>query len=188
MSLLTSEWITRSSADQRKGRAGRVGSGYCLRLYKEEEYNEMKSIKDPAIGQSSLQSTLLSLHAYIDHAKLDTTVRDFPLLTPIPEDLIESTSKQLERMGTLQEDNSLDGFSLTDIGMKIAHLGLDPRLGRFLVECCVRNVGCDGARIVALIQAEAHRFLVSRNASDYQLDALRRCTHPSGEHLTLLNI
>merc|ERR1711963_849562 len=116
------------------------------------------------------------------------SVREFPLLTPIPDDLMDSTSKQLERMGTLQADQSPDGYSLTDIGSKIADLGLDPRLGRFLAECCIRDVGCDGARIVALIQAEAHRFLVSKNAGEDQLDTLRDLIHPSGEHLTLLNI
>lgn len=61
MQRLQEFWISRASAEQRKGRAGRTGPGSCFRLYSENDYNEFKEFTTPEIKRVPLNSLLLHM-------------------------------------------------------------------------------------------------------------------------------
>lgn len=63
MQRLQEFWISRASAEQRKGRAGRTGPGVCFRLYTQTEYNEFKEFTTPEIQRVPLNSLLLQMVA-----------------------------------------------------------------------------------------------------------------------------
>src|SRR5207302_9933914 len=71
------ESISRASADQRKGRCGRVSEGVCVRLYSEEEFNDRPQFTDPEILRTNLASVILQMKSL----RLGD-VQDFPFLEP----------------------------------------------------------------------------------------------------------
>ncbi|CAK0764324.1 ATP-dependent RNA helicase HrpA [Gammaproteobacteria bacterium] len=117
------ENISRASADQRKGRCGRVGPGVCVRLYAESDYLARPAYTDPEIKRTSLASVILRMKAL----GLGDP-EDFPFLeTPHPRSILEGYQ-------TLQELQALDeSRTLTDIGRNLSNLPIDPRLGRMIL-------------------------------------------------------
>ena len=71
------ERISQASADQRKGRCGRVGPGICIRLYSEEDFDARPAFTDPEILRTNLASVILQMKAY----RLGV-VQDFPFVEP----------------------------------------------------------------------------------------------------------
>lgn len=58
---LTETWISKASANQRKGRAGRTGPGVCFRLYSEDDFNKMDDFTLPEIKRISLESLIMQI-------------------------------------------------------------------------------------------------------------------------------
>ena len=80
-------WISKASADQRKGRAGRTGPGVCFRLYSESEYDGFQKSTPPEIFRANLEGLTLSLKGIAG----DTCdPRTFPWLEPPSCDAMES--------------------------------------------------------------------------------------------------
>jgi HrpA-like RNA helicase len=87
MQRLQEFWISRASAEQRKGRAGRTGPGVCFRLYSNEDYNSFNEFTTPEIKRVPLSCLLLQMIAmglknvrryetkfeYLQQAKFDCT-------------------------------------------------------------------------------------------------------------------
>jgi ATP-dependent helicase HrpA len=117
------EPISRASADQRKGRAGRVRSGVCVRLYAEEDHAARPAYTDPEILRVGLSGAILQMKAL----GLGP-IEDFPFLDPPPRRAVEEGYRVLEELGAI--DGRAD---LTEIGRKLARLPLDPRLGRMIL-------------------------------------------------------
>jgi len=117
------ENISRASADQRKGRCGRVGPGVCVRLYAESDYFARPAYTDPEIKRTSLASVILRMKVL----GLGDP-EDFPFLeTPYPRSILEGYQ-------TLQELQALDESRvLTEIGRNLSNLPMDPRLGRMIL-------------------------------------------------------
>jgi HrpA-like RNA helicase len=63
MSKLSEFWISKASAAQRTGRAGRTGPGECFRLYSENEYNHMNDFAVPEIQRAPLEPVVLDIKA-----------------------------------------------------------------------------------------------------------------------------
>ncbi|XYH95086.1 ATP-dependent RNA helicase HrpA [Sorangium sp. So ce1128] len=117
------EPISRASADQRKGRAGRVQSGVCFRLYAEQDYQARPAYTDPEILRVGLSGVILQMKAL----GLGD-IEDFPFLDAPSKRAVDEGYRVLEEIGALDEAGAL-----TDIGKKLARLPLDPRLGRMVL-------------------------------------------------------
>ncbi len=117
------EPISRASADQRKGRAGRLRSGVCFRLYEQSDYEGRAAYTDPEIQRAGLAGAILQMKSL----GLGD-IEDFPFLDPPARRAVDEGRRVLEELGALDQAGEL-----TDIGKKLARLPLDPRLGRMIL-------------------------------------------------------
>ena len=102
MSRLKEFWISRASAEQRKGRSGRTGPGVCFRLYADSEYNALTAYSAPEIQRVPLDNLILQM---ISMGLPDA--RKFPFIEPPPPESIENSILVLKEQGALNEDESL---------------------------------------------------------------------------------
>ena len=118
------EPVSRASAEQRKGRCGRVGEGICIRLYSEEDFAARPAYTDPEILRTNLASLILQMAALGLGAP-----EDFPFVDP-PDTRLLNDGYRL-----LQELSAVDGERrITRLGRQMAALPVDPRLARVLLE------------------------------------------------------
>jgi ATP-dependent helicase HrpA len=117
------EPISQASADQRKGRCGRVGPGVCIRLYSEEDYNTRPLYTDPEILRTNLASVILQMMSL----KLGD-IADFPFLDPPDARQIRDGYNTLYEIGAVSDE-----LDLTPIGKRLAKLPADPRIGRMII-------------------------------------------------------
>ena len=117
------EAISRASADQRKGRCGRLGEGICIRLYSEEDFNSRTEFTDPEIRRTHLAAVILQMMAL----RLGN-IQDFPFLDPPDYRAIRDGYQTLHELGAIDEQNEL-----TEVGWKLGKLPIDPRVGRMIL-------------------------------------------------------
>jgi ATP-dependent helicase HrpA len=118
------EKISRASADQRKGRCGRVADGICIRLFTEEDFEERPAFTDPEILRTSLAAVILAMAA----AGLGD-VEDFPFLDPPDRRQVRDGIRLLQELAALDAQERL-----STLGRRLAQLPVDPRLGRMILE------------------------------------------------------
>ncbi len=116
--------VSKSSADQRKGRCGRVESGICIRLYSEEEYISRPQYTLPEIRRSNLAKVILQM-VFLHLGE----VASFPFIDPPAASAIKEGYAELRELGALDRENQL-----TPTGGLMARLPLDPRISRMLIE------------------------------------------------------
>lgn len=134
--------ISRASADQRAGRAGRTAPGVCLRLWAEREQQALRDFELPEIARVDLSEALLQLFAWGER-----DVRKFPWFKPPPAAALDQGLELLDRL------DALDHGELTDLGRNMARLPLQPRLARLLIEA-ERLGDADGGALVAAMLSE----------------------------------
>ncbi len=117
------EKISRASADQRKGRCGRLSDGVCIRLYAEDDYLARPEFMDPEIRRTNLASVILQMLAL----RLGE-VAEFPFLDPPDPRLVNDGYRLLLELGAVDERRAL-----TPLGSKLARLPIDPRFARLLL-------------------------------------------------------
>ncbi|MBF0276999.1 MAG: ATP-dependent RNA helicase HrpA [SAR324 cluster bacterium] len=117
------EPISRSSANQRKGRAGRVQAGICIRLYSEESYQNRREYTEPEILRSSLAEVILRMMAL----GLGD-ISEFPFIDPPSGSAIREGIKLLKELGALN-----DADKLSSLGKEMARLPIEPRTARMLL-------------------------------------------------------
>ncbi|RUM87406.1 MAG: ATP-dependent RNA helicase HrpA [Thermodesulfatator sp.] len=126
--------ISRASADQRAGRAGRVEAGICLRLYSREDYLSRPEHTPPEILRCNLAEVILKL---LNLGQGPMT--RFPMVDPPPRNAIREGMHTLKELGALNSRERLTG-----LGRKMARLPLDPRLSRIIIqgirEGCTREI------------------------------------------------
>lgn len=121
--------VSRASADQRKGRCGRVEAGICIRLYSETDYLARPLYTPPEIQRSNLAEVILRM-LYLRLGK----IQDFPFLDP------PSPAAVKDGFGVLRELGAVDDHQrLTSTGMMMARLPLDPRISRMILEARQEN-------------------------------------------------
>ncbi len=183
------EPISQSSADQRKGRAGRVAEGLCIRLYSEDDYEGRPRFTQPEIQRANLADVILRLKAF----GLGDIER-FPFINPPAPKAVRAGYGLLEELGALVTESrpaggaeELASIVLTDIGRDLARLPVDPTVGRMILQArsenCLREVLAIAAGLS--IQDPRERPLEKQAAADA---AHRRFAHPDSDFLTLLNI
>ena len=171
------EKISRASADQRKGRCGRVSEGICVRLFSEEDFLSRPQFTDPEILRTNLASVILQMKAL----GLGS-VEQFPFVEPPDTRMIRDGYATLHEIGAIDEE-----FQLTSIGRALAKLPIDPRIGRMVLAAVDENVLKDVLIIASAltIQDPRERPLDKQEAADAAHAEFR---HESSDFLTLLNL
>ena len=122
MDRLQIEPISQASANQRKGRCGRISSGICYRLYSEDDFNQRPEFTDPEIRRASLAGVILRML----HLRLGA-LEKFPFIDMPDPRAINDGWQSLVELG------AIDGRrQLTAIGRQMAHLPVDVKLARML--------------------------------------------------------
>lgn len=121
------EPISQASANQRKGRCGRVSEGICIRLYSEEDFNNRPPFTDPEILRTNLASVILQMTAL----GLDD-IASFPFIDAPDKRHIQDGIKLLEELQAITNDNRQHA-KLTTEGRQLAQLPIDPRLGKMVI-------------------------------------------------------
>ena len=174
MQRLPIEPISQASANQRKGRCGRVADGICIRLYSQEDFESRPEFTDPEIQRTSLASVILQMAA----ARLGD-VREFPFVDP-PDPRAITDGVQL-----LEELNAVDGDQLTETGRQMARLPVDPRIARMVIESgrqgCAREMLVIAAALS--IQDPRERPTDNQQAAD---TAHRRFAQPESDFLAFV--
>jgi len=117
------EPVSQASADQRKGRCGRVAPGVCVRLYSQESYDSRSRFTPPEILRTNLASVILQMKAL----RLGE-VQDFPFLEPPDYRAVRDGYATLHELGAIDEENRI-----TPLGNALAKLPIDPRIGRMVL-------------------------------------------------------
>lgn len=120
------EAISQASANQRKGRAGRVKPGTCIRLYSEEQFNQRPEYTDPEILRSNLANVMLTM------IQLGLDLERFPLLDPPKPSAIRGARIHLFELGAL--DGTSPHSELTPLGRSMLKLPLDVTLAHLLLK------------------------------------------------------
>ncbi|MCG8426129.1 MAG: ATP-dependent RNA helicase HrpA, partial [Chromatiales bacterium] len=116
------ERVSQASANQRKGRCGRVAEGVCIRLYEEEDFNSRAEFTEPEILRTNLASVILQMKI-LGFGEIDK----FPFVDVPDKRLIKDGYRVLEEIGAVSADKQI-----TKIGQQLARLPVDPRIGRML--------------------------------------------------------
>lgn len=153
LNTLLVEKISRASADQRAGRAGRTAPGTCLRLWSAEEHSHRPQQELPEIKRLDLAEVVLTLKA----AGVGD-LRAFRWLEPPAEQALVHAEELLTDLGALKA--GAGSTSITEIGRKMMAFPLHPRYARMLL--AAQNYGCvyQACLIAALTQG---RDLLLRN-------------------------
>lgn len=116
--------ISQASANQRKGRCGRVEPGICIRLYSEEDFLGRPTFTDPEILRTNLAAVILQML----HLRLGR-IEDFPFIEPPDGKAIKDGFTLLQELSAVDVEGRL-----LPLGRQLARLPVDPRLGRMLLE------------------------------------------------------
>lgn len=176
------EAVAQSSADQRKGRAGRVADGVCIRLYSETDFNERPRFTQPEIQRSNLADVILRMKAF----GLGDIER-FPFINMPAAKSIRAGYALLEEIGALDSNANEAARQLTPLGRELARLPVDPTVGRMILQAraekAVREVLVIASGLS--IQDPRERPMEAREKADA---AHRRFNHPDSDFMALLNI
>ncbi|MEA2710905.1 MAG: ATP-dependent helicase HrpA, partial [Phycisphaerales bacterium] len=171
------ERISRASADQRKGRCGRVSEGIAIRLYSEEDFLSRAAFTEPEILRTNLASVILQMKAL----RLGD-IQDFPFLEPPDYRQIKDGFATLHELGAIDEKNEL-----TTLGRDLSKLPIDPRLARMIMaaydEDCVEQVLILAA--VLSIQDPRERPMEKQQAAD---EAQKKFADERSDFLALLKL
>ena len=175
------EPISQASANQRKGRCGRVSEGICIRLYSEDDFLSRPAFTDPEILRTNLASVILQMTAL----GLGD-IAAFPFVEAPDKRNIQDGVRLLEELGaiTLSEEGA---YKLTPSGRSLAQLPVDPRLARMVLEAqkfgCVREVMIIAAALS--IQDPRERPVEKQQASD---EKHRRFADKESDFLAFVNL
>ncbi|KAJ8714474.1 hypothetical protein PYW07_002699 [Mythimna separata] len=180
MQRLKEFWISKASADQRKGRAGRTGPGVCYRIYSEQQYNDMESFSTPEVSRVPLASLLLLM------SSLGVSdVRRFPFLDAPPDDAVENALLELKQHGALTSNEKL-----TALGRTLANLPVEVCLAKTLVLGAATLPPHKLDSALALAAALGIRSIYTTRAHrDFECENARRPDESDhGDPLTLLSL
>lgn len=139
--------ISKASADQRAGRAGRTQPGVCLRLWPEAAHRIRPDYETPELARVDLAGAVLQVLCWIE-----PNVADFPWFEPPPAVALSRAGELLLRLDAANESG------ITSLGRRIAALPVHPRLGRLLIEGSRLGIA-DRAALAAALLSERDPFV-----------------------------
>jgi ATP-dependent helicase HrpA len=192
--------VSRASADQRKGRSGRVREGVCVRLYSETDYEARDEFTPPEILRSDLAEVILRM---IDLGLGDPL--EFPFIDRPSAKAVRDGYETLVELGAIKwgiqysfpnfpgkRDRRQPGivspnWVLTEKGREMARMPLDPRIARMLIEARAENCLAEAAVLAAALSIRDPRERPPDKSA--QADAVHEAfRHPDSDFITLLNI
>ena len=177
MNSLEVRVISKSSAEQRKGRAGRTSAGKCYRLYSEALYNEMPSKSLPEILRVTLETTALKLH-------------EFGVVDVLSFDFVEEPDRTalVKAVENLQFLEAIRDGHLTDLGKKMAALPIDPHLSRIMLDGINWGVGLEAAVSAAISTLAGSVFFRAGTEEMKEESDMKTITfcHQAGDQMTYL--
>jgi len=171
------EAISQASANQRKGRCGRVSAGICYRLYSEDDFNLREEFTAPEIQRTNLAAVILQMeNMQLGH------VEDFPFVEPPDSRLVNDGYKLLHELGAIDAKNKV-----TKIGKQLSRLPVDPKLGRILIEANNENCLNEALIIVSAlaVQDPKERPLEKKQAAD---EAHKKFIDKQSDFISWVNI
>lgn len=175
------EAISKASANQRAGRAGRTSPGVVIRLYSEEDFESRPEFTDPEILRTNLASVILQA------AQLGLgDIAAFPFLQSPDARGIKDGLGLLGELGAVKDPKGKT-VELTKVGRDLARLPIEPRFGRMLLESKKAGLVREVMVIVAglTIQDPRERPLAKRPQADL---SHARFADPTSDFLSLLNL
>jgi ATP-dependent helicase HrpB len=142
MSKLTTTNISKASAEQRKGRAGRLSEGKCLRLWSESEHISLKDYQEEEILNADLADAVIEL-ASAGHS----SYKEINWLTPPPKAHYDSTQDLLVKLGMLDKSGKI-----TTLGKQASALPIHPRLAKMMLAANgnqEREIACNIAALLS---------------------------------------
>ena len=156
-------WVSKASAEQRAGRAGRTGPGHCYRLFSSAHFNDtFPEHTPPEIANISLEGVALSLKALgVDK------VENFPFPTAPEAAALAAAERCLVSLGALDPGSG----RLTQIGIAMAQYPISPRHSRMLLEALraaedsssIEIIGVDGTTSTTLLQGNSNKKKEKKN-------------------------
>ncbi|GAB3700085.1 ATP-dependent RNA helicase HrpA [Nocardiopsis oceani] len=189
------EAVSQASANQRKGRCGRVSEGICIRLYSEEDFLSRPEYTDPEILRTNLASVILQM------ASLGLgDVAAFPFVDGPDHRQIKDGVNLLSELGALQPETHRTKTSkpaeghkdsrqrrLTPVGRRLAQLPVDPRLGRMVLEAEKRDCLAEVLVITSALSIQDPRERPTEKQQQAQ-QAHARFTDKESDFLAFLNL
>ncbi len=139
---LTVTRISKASADQRAGRAGRTAPGRAIRLYPAEDYHRRPAHDPPEVARAELSQVLLEL------AAIGAALGELEWLDAPPPASVQAGLDLLQRLGALEGVGRL-----TAAGREMARVPVHPRLGKLVLEAAARGAADDGCAVAALLSS-----------------------------------
>ncbi|KYQ89599.1 DEAD/DEAH box helicase [Tieghemostelium lacteum] len=179
MESLVVQPCSQASANQRKGRAGRVAPGKCFRLYTAWSFeNEMEPNTTPEIQRTNLGNVVLLLKSM----GINDLVH-FDFMDPPPAETLIKALEQLYALGALN-----DRGQLTKLGRKMAEFPVDPQLSKMIIASEKYQCTDEILTICAMLTVNNTIFYRPKDKA-FQADAAKKTFfHPEGDHLTLLQV
>ncbi|HCI4625984.1 TPA: ATP-dependent RNA helicase HrpA, partial [Klebsiella variicola subsp. variicola] len=176
------EPVSQASANQRKGRCGRVSEGICIRLYSEDDFLSRPEFTDPEILRTNLASVILQMTAL----GLGD-IAAFPFVEAPDKRNIQDGVRLLEELGAITTDEQATAYKLTPMGRQLSQLPVDPRLARMVLEAqkhgCVREAMIITSALS--IQDPRERPMDKQQASD---EKHRRFHDKESDFLAFVNL
>ncbi|PAU77957.1 ATP-dependent RNA helicase HrpA [Halomonas salipaludis] len=171
------EPVSQASADQRKGRCGRIAEGVCIRLYAEEDFLARPAFTEPEIQRTNLASVILSMLSL----RLGD-IEAFPFVDAPDARFIKDGFRLLFELGAVDEAQRL-----TATGKRLARLPIDPRLARMVLAGAEQGALREVLIVVSAlaVQDPRERPADKRQAAD---QAHRRWQDPESDFVAWLNL
>lgn len=177
--MLTAIPISKASATQRAGRAGRTKPGKCFCLYTEQSFKALPDVTVPEIQRLNLAPVVLQLKAL----GIDNIAR-FDFLTPPPSELVIRAFELLYSLGAID-----DYAKLSDpLGIRMAEIAVDPMMAKVLLSA--PDFGCTSEilSIAAMTSLQGAVWVQHEGEKQYMETVRRKFAVEEGDHLTYLNI
>ena len=171
------ESVSQASANQRKGRSGRVAEGVCFRLYSEQDFLSRPEFTDAEILRTNLASVILRM---LELGLGD--VRQFPFVDPPDPKMVRDGFRLLTELGAVDAN-----AKLTSVGRAMAKLPVDPKLSRILLDAARRDCLNEALVIISAlsVQDPRERPQEKRAQSDQQH---ARFSNPQSDFIAWLNL
>ena len=176
---LTATPVSKASATQRAGRAGRTKPGKCYRLYTQSAYESLPDATVPEIQRSNLAPIILQLKAL----GIDNVLR-FNFFTPPPAELIIRALELLYSLGAVDDYAKLT----RPLGVRMAELSVEPMMAKVLLSAPTTGCLSEILSIAAMTSLQGAVWFHHDGEKKATESARRKFAVEEGDHLTLLNV
>jgi len=176
------EAISQASANQRRGRCGRVADGICIRLFSKEDFLSRPAFTEPEIQRTNLAAVILQMISL----KLGD-ITDFPFVDAPDPRFIKDGFNLLQELEAVSSNKTGEQFSLTHLGRQMSRLPVEPRISRMLLQANKQNALREVLIIASAlsIQDPRERPADKKQAADQMHKEL---AHEESDFLSFVNL